>query len=259
MLLKPEILKCFTMQLNNTNTKTNPKYIQPLENNNSTNDIPKRKKKTCCSFPFILVNIFIVILVIIFTMLAIYFFYFKKESFDQILASNLALSQGENSPKYDGVTDGSEGENVVLDASQKWEQYIKDMGLVALGTIYDSCNESNRVVVGKTVLVNANNRIATKTFFNATFVSELTGGKMYMKTVLNGFHLRTKDWNVCKGQGKEDPNQMTVDCPVKQGYHSFEHVKIIPAWALKGTYTVTSWVTDQDGNKMLCGYTKLTL
>lgn len=148
------------------------------------------------------------------------------------------------------------------EAIEYWEDFIKKNDFTPIGEIFDNCDEKDRLMVGRTIMLpdvrwGGLKGVKSRTFINTTLDAELTGGKFFLEVKYNGKVIYNKDWELCTLD--EDYDDRIVYCPFNPGDHSFVKDRQIPIYLPKGRYETKGWVTDQDNTIILCGFSDFTL
>lgn len=151
-------------------------------------------------------------------------------------------------------------------AAEKWEQFIKQHQYVSIGEIYDNCDENDRLMVGKTIMLPdtdtkwkiLSSGMKTRTFINVTIDSEVFGGKIYHTLKYKGYNVNNKSWDLCTFDENDGADRI-INCPFLPGDHSFVKDIPIPGYYAKGQYEYKGWITNQDDETILCGFSTFTL
>lgn len=144
-----------------------------------------------------------------------------------------------------------------------WNDFIDRNDFVSIGEIYDNCDEKDRILVGKAILLpdikwGGFKGVKARTFINTTFESELTGGQFFIEVQYKGTTIFKRDWELCT-LDEDYGDERIIYCPFNPGDYSFVRDKKIPYLLPKGRYQTKGWVTDQNGDIILCGYSDFQL
>ncbi|KAL4235443.1 hypothetical protein ACF0H5_007079 [Mactra antiquata] len=144
-----------------------------------------------------------------------------------------------------------------------WDTFIKKNDFTAIGEIYDSCEEKERQMVGRTIMLpdvrwGGIKGVKSRTFINYTLDSELTGGKFYLEVKYNGKDLFSRNWELCS-LDEDYGDDRIIFCPFIPGDYSFVKDRQIPIYLPKGRYETKGWITDQEEQTIACGFSDFSL
>ncbi|KAH3849867.1 hypothetical protein DPMN_092271 [Dreissena polymorpha] len=147
-------------------------------------------------------------------------------------------------------------------AAQHWDEFIAKNDFVNIGEIYDNCDEKDRVMIGRTIMLPTVHwaglkGVKSRTFINITLHEELTGGKFFLEVKYNGKDLFARNWELCTLD--EDYDDRVVYCPFLAQDYSFVKDRDIPVYLPKGRYQTKGWITDVNDEIVACGFSDFTL
>lgn len=204
-----------------------------------------------------------VFIVVIFTC---YMLFFNHGAPETIMAQNKG-----NRPSIRAFAD-KDGHKHELDkeleeeerkAVEYWEQFITKNDFTAIGEIYDNCDEKDRIMVGRTIMLpdkrwGGIKGLTSRTFINTTLDSELTGGRFYIEVKYNGKDLYNNNWELCT-MDEDYGDDRLIYCPYNPGEYSFVKDRQIPIYLPKGRYETKGWIIDQGEQIILCGFSDFSL
>lgn len=206
----------------------------------------------------------IVVLITFFLLFTIYSLFFHHGPPEDIMAANRQGDRVKVMKKSDESLDDLEQEleAELTQAAEKWEKFIKDNNYVSIGEIYDNCDEQERLMVGKTIMLpdkrwGGISGVKSRTFINATLDSEVMGGRFYLSVKYNGNDLYNRNWELCTLD--QDYDDRIIYCPFNPGDYHFKKDRQIPLYLPKGRYETKGWITNQDDETILCGFADFTL
>lgn len=144
-----------------------------------------------------------------------------------------------------------------------WENFIKSNGYVSIGEIYDNCDEKDRIMVGKTIILpdvrwGGIKGVKSRTFINTTFESEVAGGTFGLEVKYNGKDLYSRSWELCT-LDEDYENDRVIYCPFNPGDYTFVKDRQIPIYLPKGRYQTKGWIKNQMDEIILCGFSDFSL
>ncbi|XP_060563256.1 putative phosphatidylglycerol/phosphatidylinositol transfer protein 2 [Ruditapes philippinarum] len=147
-------------------------------------------------------------------------------------------------------------------ALEYWEDFIKKHDYTAIGEIYDNCDEKDRMMIGRTIMLpdrrwGGIKGVTARTFINTTLDSELSGGRFYLEVKYNGKDLYSNNWELCTLD--EDYDDRLIYCPFNPGEYSFVKDRQIPIYLPKGRYETKGWMTNQEEQIIACGFSDFSL
>jgi len=191
-----------------------------------------------------------------------YFLFYNHDDPDMIMANNRRAQEGGQWHKDTRHMDETELEvhEEERKAIEYWEKFVKDHKYTAIGEVYDNCDEEDRMMVGRTVMLPNNaflSRIKARTFVNVTLDSEVTGGMFFIEVQYNGNNIFNRQWELCTlDEGADD---QIVFCPFEPRDYSVVKDKGIPSILPRGRYQTKAFVKDQNDDIMLCGFSDFTI
>ncbi|ESO08934.1 hypothetical protein HELRODRAFT_168855 [Helobdella robusta] len=204
-------------------------------------------------------KVILVVLILIGMMLGIYFRFFKRPPLDQILAANVVFSDVEHE-MYDYIESKESGEEPVMDevmrSKIRWEIWVRAMNYVSIGTLFNKCNDTRKVTLGKVILMEDQVRggLKLRTYLNVTFDKDITAGRIFLACQYNGNDIYSKDWDLCTLEKEIKPEDRIINCPVSKGKRRFVKDLKIPNYLPKGHFIARAWVVDQHNMEIGCGF-----
>ncbi|OWF48048.1 phosphatidylglycerol/phosphatidylinositol transfer protein-like [Mizuhopecten yessoensis] len=147
-----------------------------------------------------------------------------------------------------------------VESKKLWENFIKSNDYVSIGDLYSGCDEGDRVLVGKSIMLpdKENGGIKARIFLNFTFEEEYMGGEFVLEVKYNNKELYDNHWDMCI-LDENQPDRL-IFCPYEANAQwSWVKDKKIPSYLPKGRYETKAYVTNQDDKRILCGYSLFIL
>ncbi|XP_052819259.1 putative phosphatidylglycerol/phosphatidylinositol transfer protein DDB_G0278295 [Mya arenaria] len=148
-------------------------------------------------------------------------------------------------------------------AIEYWDNFIQKNNFVSIGEIYDNCDEKDRMMVGRTILIpdvrwGGLKGVTSRTFINITLDEDLEGGRFYLEVKYNGNDLFARNWELCN-LDEDYGDERQIYCPFASKDYSFVKDRQIPKYLPKGRYETKGWITDQNDQVAICGFADFTL
>ncbi|XP_064640632.1 putative phosphatidylglycerol/phosphatidylinositol transfer protein DDB_G0282179 [Lineus longissimus] len=195
----------------------------------------------------------------------VYFVYFRHPPAASILDNNKSndmlrqIRNVDDDYSYE-EDDYEEGDVTPESAKKKWERWIKKHGHVSIGELYNKCEGNDKIMVGKTILVEdkKNGGVTSYTHANATWEKEVTDGELFIDVKYNGKDLYNNHWDLCHVEDDNEKDRI-IFCPIKAGRQNIIKNIKIPIYIPKGEYVTKVWATNQDNEILACGFSKFVL
>ncbi|XP_048732340.2 uncharacterized protein LOC125649130 isoform X2 [Ostrea edulis] len=180
------------------------------------------------------------IMTIFCSMFTVYMTMFNHGPASEILEANRqVVRKSENSFKLDSLKLDSNGEQEEEKESEsalsakKWQKFVDENKLVAIGDVYNSCDNKDRITLGKAILLpdEETEGLKVRTFINITLKKALTEGEFLIDVKYNGKDLYDNHWEFCTID--ENQKKRQVFCPYKPGFYEWATDKKIPKFIPK--------------------------
>lgn len=207
--------------------------------------------------------IFLTCLTLFFSMFTLYMTMFNHGPPSEILEANRQIVL---KPKNDvdlslNGEEADEDEEVSesVESAKRWQKFVDDNKYVAMGDVYNSCDDKDRITLGKAILLpdKETGGLKVRTFINITLEKPLTEGEFLVDVKYNGKDLYDNHWEFCTIDENQEVKQ--VFCPYKPGFYTWATDKKIPKFIPKGKYHTRAWLNGDDGKLLTCGLTTFVL
>ncbi|XP_046375467.1 uncharacterized protein LOC124148426 [Haliotis rufescens] len=199
--------------------------------------------------------------------LGIYYTYFKRPPLDELMRMNSKRTFSTRARSdtndtvanmdEDGLTDGK------VDASaEHWGSFVRRNSFISVGEVWDrGCDEKGRKTIGTVVMMpdKETGELKTRTFVNYTLHEDVEEGEFYLDVKYNNNNLFDNHWDLCTLEDETDQDKRTIVCPIKSGFKSEIKDREIPSYLPKGEYYTRSWITNEKGVTIVCGYSDFVL
>ncbi|XP_046585106.1 uncharacterized protein LOC124292099 isoform X2 [Haliotis rubra] len=165
----------------------------------------------------------------------IYYTYFKRPPLEELMRMNSKRTFSNRAPSNrnetvlnmneDDLTDGE-----VDSSAGRWGSFVRRNNFVSVGEVWDrGCDE------------------------------DVDEGEFYLDVKYNNNDLFDNHWDLCTLEEESDQDKRTISCPLKSGPKSEIKDREIPRYLPKGEYYTRSWITNQKGVVLMCGYSDFVL
>lgn len=146
-----------------------------------------------------------------------------------------------------------------VESAKRWQKFVDDNKYVGIGDVYNSCDDKDRITLGKAILLpdKETGGLKVRTFINITLEKPLTEGEFLVDVKYNGKDLYDNHWEFCTIDENQEVKQ--VFCPYKPGFYTWATDKKIPKFIPKGKYHTRAWLNGDDGKLLTCGLTTFVL
>lgn len=207
--------------------------------------------------------IFLTCLTLFFSMFTLYMTMFNHGPPSEILEANRQIvlkPKNDIDLSLDGEeADEDEEVSESVESAKRWQKFVDDNKYVAIGDVYNSCDDKDRITLGKAILLpnEETGGLKVRTFINITLEKPLTEGEFLVDVKYNGKDLYDNHWEFCTIDENQEVKQ--VFCPYKPGFYTWATDKKIPKFIPKGKYHTRAWLNGDDGKLLTCGLTTFVL
>nr|XP_022337072.1 uncharacterized protein LOC111133210 isoform X2 [Crassostrea virginica] len=202
------------------------------------------------------------ILTLSFSMFTLYMTMFNHGPPSEIMEANRhILLKPQNEVQLAVGEEDEEDEEVSesVQSAKRWQKFVDDNKYVAIGDVFDSCDNKDRITLGKAILLpdKETGGLKVRTFINITLEQPLTEGEFLIDVKYNGKDLYDNHWEFCTIDENKEVRQ--VFCPYKPGFYAWATDKKIPNTSVSGKYYTRAWLNGDDGRMLTCGLTTFVL
>ncbi|XP_067651465.1 putative phosphatidylglycerol/phosphatidylinositol transfer protein 2 [Haliotis asinina] len=199
--------------------------------------------------------------------MGIYYTYFKRPPLEELMRMNSKRTFSNRAPSIRNETVFNVNEDDLIDgevdtSAARWESFVRRNNFVSVGEVWDrGCDDKGRKTIGTVIMMpdKETGGLKTRTFVNYTLHEDVEEGEFYLDVKYNNNDLFDNHWDLCTLEEESDQDKRTIFCPIKRGQKNEIKDREIPIYLPKGKYYTRSWITNQNGVVLMCGYSDFVL